>query len=334
MRRKFRALFLSSLLVSAGYNAHAAQVEFTNGDILSGQIISMRDARTLYFRSNSRGDMRIPWSQIGALYDDQRNLINIQTSRYSTDEIAYAEINGRSAQLSGLDIPRIEGSSVPEENQGFKWSGRFNFGGSIDKGNTEGKSAIFDADIKARDKNNRFNFGGELNWEEEDDIETENNQMIFGEYDRFLTDQWFVGSTLKFEKDKFENLDLRSRVGLLSGYQFYERDDLNFQIKGGAEYIHESYKDDSSESDIAATWALDYDQKFFDEAFQLFHKHDLAVPVDETDAYLFNSETGIRVPVGKHLTGTAQADFDWDNAPAKGVKEDDTSYSLKIGYEW
>jgi len=38
--------------------------------------------------------------------------------------------------------------------------------------------------------------------------------------------------------------------------------------------------------------------------------------------------------VGTFLTGTAQVDFDWDNAPAENVREQDVTYKLKLGYEW
>ena len=350
----FKYAGLTSIILLLGTlgapTAKAAQVVFHNGDRLSGTIISMRDARTMYFRSKITGDMRISWESISELYDDDLNMISIPDAppplvspltgiNDSNDNRAVQTWTQSGTTKTMQDVSNArstsgENTDLSGGEDDFKWSGRVNFGGQIDDGNTKNKAVTFDANIKARDNDNRFNFGGQANWEEEEGEETENDQMVFASYDRFLTDKYFIGGRLQFERDKFEDLDLRSRIRLHNGYQFFERDDLNLQIKAGGEYIHEKFSDDSTESDIAASWGLDYDQKFYENAFQIFHNHGLSVPVSDTDAFLFDSESGIRVPVGKHLTGTAQVDFDWDNAPAPGVREDDTSYSLKLGYEW
>ena len=345
-RYKMLVSSLLALSTSGISMAHADQVVFQNGDRLSGTIISMRDARTLYFRSNVAGDMRIGWGDVSELYDNNLNMIAIPdappplvsplTGINESDAVqTWTQSAAADVAPQAPSAQSISGETATlEDENAFEWSGRANLGGRLDDGNTRSKAVIFDADIEARDDNNRFNFGGQANWEEDDGEETANDQMAFASYDRFLTEKYFIGGKLQFERDKFEDLDLRSRVGLYNGYQFFERDDLNLQIKAGGEYIRDKFSDDSTENDIAASWGLQYDQKFFDEAFQLFHKHGLSVPVSATDAFLFDSESGVRVPVGKHLTGTAQVDFDWDNDPAPGVGEDDTSYSLKLGYEW
>lgn len=342
---KYKALVPCLFLLGAmGIStAKADQVVFNNGDRLSGTIISMRDARTLYFRSNIAGDMRIGWGDVSELYDDNLNMIAIPeappplVSPLTGINDSAVQTWTQTTEKGRPKTPAISGENSTEtleDDNAFKWSGRANLGGRLDDGNSRSKAVTFDADIKARDDDNRFNFGGKANWEEDEGEETDNNQMAFASYDRFLNEKYFIGGKLQFERDKFEDLDLRSRVGLYNGYQFYERDDLNLQIKAGSEYIHEKFNNGNTDSDIAASWGLDYDQKFYEGVFQLFHKHGLSVPVTTTDAFLFDSESGIRVPVGKHLTGTAQVDFDWDNDPAPGISEDDTSYSLKLGYEW
>ena len=70
-------LSLIPVLALLGTPAHADQVVFDNGDRLSGTIISMRDAKTLYFRSNIAGDMRIGWDKVVELYDADLNMISI-----------------------------------------------------------------------------------------------------------------------------------------------------------------------------------------------------------------------------------------------------------------
>ncbi len=99
-------------------------------------------------------------------------------------------------------------------------------------------------------------------------------------------------------------------------------------------YLHEKFEDGSSEDSIAAEWQLAYDQKFWRKQLSVFHDHDLLVPTDETDDFLFESETGVKVPLKVGIVAKAAVEFDWDNKPEPGVKEDDTTYSLQVGYEW
>lgn len=214
------------------------------------------------------------------------------------------------------------------------WSGRINAGGFVTDGNTQKKAIILDGQAKARGEKNRYTVGAELRYAEDEGVETEDQYMIFGEYDRFITNKWFTGGRASFESDDIANLDSRIKVGPYVGYQFYESDPLNLSSRLGLDYINEEFSNGDSEDNIAASWGVDYDQKFFGDAVQAFYKHDLSLPLDDTEAFLFDSEAGVRFPLAKVLTGTAQIDFDWDNAPAPGIQEQDTKYSLKVGYEF
>lgn len=214
------------------------------------------------------------------------------------------------------------------------WAGRINFGGFVTDGNTDKKAVILDGLARARGEKNRYTAGAELRYAEDEGIETENQYMIYGEYDRFVTDKWFTGARASFESDDIANLDSRIRVGPYVGYQFYETEPLNLSSRIGLDFIADEFSNGNKSEDIAATWGLDYDQRFFGDAVQAFYKHDFSVPLDDTAGFLFDSEAGVRFPLAKVLTGTAQIDFDWDNDPAPGILEDDTKYSLKLGYEF
>jgi len=220
------------------------------------------------------------------------------------------------------------------EIAGLDWSGRVNFGGFVTDGNTDKKAIVLDGQGKARGEKNRYTAGAEVRYAEDNGVETENEYMIFGEYDRFITDKWFTGGRMSFESDDIANLDSRFRVGPYVGYQFYESDPLNLSTRIGLDYIADEFSNGDSSEDIAATWGVKYDQRFFKDAVQAFYNHDLSTPVDDTSGFLFDSSAGIRFPIANVLTGTAQVDFDWDNDPADGIKEDDTKYSLKLGYEF
>lgn len=217
---------------------------------------------------------------------------------------------------------------------GQTWSGRINFGGFVTDGNSQKKAVTFDGFAKARDKKNRYKAGGEIRYAEDEGEETEDEYMAYIEYDRFISEKLFAGARASYKVDDIADLDSRIKIGPYIGYQFHESDPLNLSTRLGIDFIADEFENGDSEETAAASWGLDYDQKFFTDAIQVFYKHDLSVPFDDTEGFLYDGETGIRFPVAKILTGSAQIDFDWDNAPAPGVQEDDTTYSLKIGYEF
>lgn len=217
----------------------------------------------------------------------------------------------------------------------IKWSGEVNAGALLQTGNTQKNAIRLDAEVQARREKDRFIGRFEYDRAEDDGTLTEDETEIEGVYDYFFKPKWFYNADVKFTQDDISNIDLRTEAGFGIGYQQYESDTLNLKYIMGAEYIREDFANNGGvEEDIAATWQLDYDQKFYDEILTLFHNHDVEVPIGQTDAFTFESETGLKVPVAVNLDGTFKVEFDWDNDPALGVKEDDTKYTLSLGYSW
>lgn len=157
---KYKALVPCLFLLGAmGIStAKADQVVFNNGDRLSGTIISMRDARTLYFRSNIAGDMRIGWGDVSELYDDNLNMIAIPeappplVSPLTGINDSAVQTWTQTTEKGRPKTPAISGENSTEtleDDNAFKWSGRANLGGRLDDGNSRSKAVTFDADIKA-----------------------------------------------------------------------------------------------------------------------------------------------------------------------------------------
>ncbi len=229
-----------------------------------------------------------------------------------------------------------DNDATPEaqEQETLSWSGRINFGGNVTDGNTNSKAAVLDGLAKARDIKNRYTLGAELRYAEDEGDETENEYQIYAEYDRFINEKLFTGARVSYKADDIADLDRRIKVGPYAGYQFYEGEKLNLSTRLGLDYISDEYENGDSEDSAGVSWGVDYDQRIIDDTLQIFYKHDVSMPLDDTEGFLYDGETGVRFPIAKVLTGSAQIDFDWDNDPAPGVKENDTKYSVKIGYEF
>ena len=218
---------------------------------------------------------------------------------------------------------------------GAKWTGRVNVGASIQTGNTEQEAFNLDTTVKAKWEDiHRASIKAEYNRESEDDKTTEDNKEILLQYDYFFRPTIFTNTSLKLEQDDISDIDLRTTVGLGIGHQHFESDALNLQYILSATYLNEEFENGQSDNSFAAKWSLDYDQKIWDDVFQIFHEHELLVPTDETDSFIFDSKTGLRIPLKKGLVATGEVEFDHDHNPPLGVKKNDTTYSAKLGYEW
>lgn len=223
---------------------------------------------------------------------------------------------------------------------GAIWSGRANLGASLQTGNTEQDAINADASVKAKwpsvngDPKHRASVKAEINRETENDDTTEDNKSIQGNYDYFFNQKWFFNSSLGLEQDDIEQLDLRTTAGIGLGHQPFESDALNLQYVLGPSYLREEFENGTTDNSAAVRWALDYDQKIWDGVLQAYHDHEILVPGDDINAFLVDTRTGLRVPIKKGLVVSGEIQFDWDNDPVEGTQEEDTTYAVKVGYEW
>jgi putative salt-induced outer membrane protein YdiY len=296
--------------------AKAETITFTNGDRLSGNVVG-NTMSGIRFQTNFGQEVFIPYEQIADSAAPQPEQISAVVPAAPAPE----------------EVASIEPAAGPAT--GVDWSGSVNLGGNLQDGNTQRSAFVLDSEATARRKDDRFKASLDYNVSEEGGTNTEDEITLEGVYDYFFSPEWFANSNLKFQRDKISNIDLRSEFGLGIGHQVYETDPLNLQYILGLSYIREDFTTPTDrEENIALSWSYDYDQKFFDDNLTLFHNHGLDVPIDETDAWLFDSETGLKVPVAQKLDGTLQVDYDWDNAPAIGIEEDDITYKATLGYSW
>lgn len=373
MIKKYAAIALATALVCPSA-AIADTVTFKNQDRISGAIIDSQDPRGLQFRSSYGQTFYIPWDTIDNARDAQNNLVPLKRGGgdlfSQSGSIAqaprpseYSFASDPKPSINNFDAPAQIVSAAPaiipaaattlanavtdtkEEDQallfsaptflGALWHGRVDAGAGLQEGNSDTENFNLDGKIGAEWNDiHRATITAELNKETDNDIDTEDNKSIDGAYDYFFAEKWFANTTLGFEQDDVAELDLRTDAGIGLGYQPFKSDPLNLQMTLGPSYLGEEFSNGNKDEALAYRWGLDYDQKIAKELFQIFHNHNLLAPSDDTNAFILETETGIRMPIRGGIVGSLQLDFDRDNDPAPGIDKDDTQYSLKLGYEW
>lgn len=355
MTHKTRFLLASAIAIfvgAQGSNAMADALHFTNKDRISGQVIDMTDPFGIHFKTSYGQTLLVPWSDLSGVYDQNDAAIPSDMIGKSRKEIA-AMVGTSEAELakaplaqkieSVTSVAAIAKESIEDKPLlfsaptilGAKWKGRLNLGLGIQDGNSETEEYNVDVKTSANwDDIHRVTLKGEYHHEKENDTETENNRSLDAIYDYFFQPKWFLNNTVGLEQDDIAKLDLRADIGLGLGYQPYQSDALNLGVTLGPSYLYEEYETGDTDESTAGRWTLDYDQRVWDDMFQIFHAHEVFVPAKDAKSYVLETETGVRIPIRGGIVGTAQIDFDRDNNPDAGVKKDDTEYTLKLGYEW
>lgn len=319
-------------------NVNADEILFNNGDRITGQIITMEDGK-LIISTSYAGEISVTWAEVAGIKSEDaiRILLSDETDiKGITKEAEKGKLGLKTDNIDetlSFDLAEVKSINPPAEPV-VKLKGYLNIGLTSAKGNTDNESHHMDGEFVARTEKNRYTVGAEINRADDDGEQTANNSLGYLKYDHFLKDKFFLYSNAFFEKDKFKDLNLRTAIGLGSGYQVLEQALINLSVEGGLAYINEDLENDLDNDYQSARWALNFDKYFFDKVIQFFHFHEGFFGFEDEKDILIRSRTGIRVPVYKAFNATLQFNYDWDKMPSAGRKKADSMYIFTLGYQF
>jgi hypothetical protein len=108
-----------------------------------------------------------------------------------------------------VDVARVS-KLEPGRTTGDEWkfSGRAQIGASDIRGNTNERNLNWDAEGVARQGKNRYTLGGRGTYGSDSGEETDNNTIIYAQYDRFVSKKWY----------SYGNLNLQNTSSTTSGF--------------------------------------------------------------------------------------------------------------------
>lgn len=86
-------------------------------------------------------------------------------------------------------------------------------------------------------------------------LETESNWIAYMKYDHFVTRKWYAYTNADFQNDKFKDIQLRSTLGIGTGYQFIESEKTNLSLEGGLTYVQTDFIVAPDDDYPAGRWA-------------------------------------------------------------------------------
>jgi len=332
-------LIILVCLFSRSPAATADQLHLENGDVITGKMVRMENQK-LVFKTDYAGEISVDWKKIKKLIAEESIRVLLTDGAVLEGYTGAAGQTNMTLEADKIETPaRFNLADVkainPADTPVVKITVGANLGFDQERGNSDTDNTHLDGKLKARTEKNRFLFGGELNKEKESGDTSSDNWKAFGKYDYFLTEKWFLYSLALFENDEFTDLDLRSTLGIGTGYQFFESDRLNLYVSAGPGYVNENYNVADDKDFAVGQWVISYDQYFFGETFQLFHNQYGYFQVDDSGNWLVNTRQGIRVPIYKGFNATFQYDYEYDNQPSKDTDEKwDSKLMFLLGWEF
>lgn len=315
----------------------ADEIRLDNGDRITGTVERLEQGK-LVVTTAYAGEIEIAWEAVVGLTTEDAATVVLTDGTRLRGVVSTPEEGSLSVRSPDLDRPatlelaRIEAIDPPEAPP-VRLSGDVQLSLVSARGNTDRESLVLQGELQARTEVSRYTFGAQIDEAEEDGNETASRATAYLGYDLFLSEDWYLASNARFTEDDFQDLNLRSSVGLGIGHQFWERERSKLSLELGASYVNEDFLVAEDESYAAGRWALDVTLPLASGA-SFFHNHTGLLSLEDSDDLLIQSRTGLRFSLFRSFIATAQVNFDWDNSPSPGREKDDTTVLLTLGYEW
>ena len=330
----------AAAILLAGSPVAADELIMKDGSRLMGKVVKEDDG-VVDFETSYAGVIKVKWSEINEVIADESITILLKnketreaTNVKNTDAgIVLADDSGVTETLSPDEIDYVN----PEPwrvGKGMKWSGKINVDLDYERGNSDKDEYHGDWETTFRWRDDRLKFYGDYEREKSNDVLTDDNWRINGRYDHFVTEKFFYGANLGMEHDRPADLQRRTIVGPLIGYEFYESTAMNLDVAGGPMYVNEEFYVDDNRDYLALGWAVDFDRFLIPERMQFYHRHRGLLEPGDTDNLVWDAWTGFRFPIYAGIVATTEVLVEYDGGAPDGVDNTDTTYNLKLGYQW
>lgn len=339
MLRTGFATLCVSMLAFAAAATRADEVLFTNGDRLTGKVVSLKDGK-LVLDSKIAGKVDLKWEEIATFSTEEPITVQLDDQSVIVDKIVAAEPGtvktAGTSQITPQTITLAKAVKVNPEP--VRWHGTAVAGATFDRGNTWRNAAAASLDAVRRAEYDRITFGagyiGERSRDPDtgDESTTKSQEFIGLQYDLFFRPKWYMLATSRAEKDRVAGLDLRLTTGVGVGYQFVETDELKANIELGPTWVSEHYEDNQNDNDYIAArvaWNLDW---LLYSGLTFFHRGRALPSLEDRHDQFVATDTGLRYKLWGGFFGESKLHWEWDSTPAEDKKRQDLTVILGLGY--
>lgn len=313
----------------------------SNGDHLSGRIVR-KTGNSVVLETSYAGAIRIELKEILRLdFDDSRTLLisgneapNVVSLERVDDGVRVGSSDAAEPLIVAFEAVSTPAPGTTASSIETEFSGRVNVAVKEESGNSEETEVDVDYLMLLRRGNNRLRSDGIAEIDSTEGARTKQDWRFTIRLDHFLSQKTYVGFQNQLKQEKFADLNLRVSAGPLVGYQFYQSHELNLLGELLISFVNEDYREQSDQRFWGPGWNIDFDRFVFKERLQFYHTENAFISVKDTDKLLWHAYTGLRMPLLHGFVVSTEVEFDYDGQPAVEAESLDTTFRLKLGYQW
>ena len=334
-----RELCLAALVLACGAGpAHADQVELTNGDRLTGKLVSLVKG-TLTFKAELLGAVEIDAGRVRTLSTDEPIEVHLKNGAVLREPAAASDEIG-AFRLADADGPvAIDDTLAINPPPEKVWSGSALVGAEINRGNHYSQEVDSEMTLMRRAGKNRTRLRVEYDTDRAKDSDgnksTSDRQLISElQHDYFFREKSFVYGGIRAENNDPADLDLLLRSGTGIGYQWFDDDTTELSTEAGLAWVEKRFKDDTNDEAYlggALKWRL---RQQLTKRTSLFSNGEWTPSLKDRDNQIVETNNGIRSDLPGNFFIEAKIEWDWDSAPAEDAKRQDVEYTLSLGYKF
>ena len=331
-----------ALLVLAGPGIAAAdEVRVADGSVLKGEVVR-HTPDALRLKTTFAGTIEIDWSEVETVILDEPvtvlfqddSTLEVRTVALEDEQFVFQEHpNAQSVTVPKSRIEVIDPDAW-ELGQGHQFTGRVNLSWENESGNSEKTEFDLDFNMDYRWRDNHLLSYGELEYDTTRGFRSADNWTWFSNLDHTFEGKWYYAGAVMFKKDRFADLKLRTLAGPGLGYRFFQSKPLNLRTELGIYYLKDDFYDQADDKFWGPAWFIDYDQMIWKRRLQLYHRQMGFLAANDSDKYIWRAWTGLRLPLLAGFVGSVEYEIDYDSEPAVEAETTDTTFNLKLGYEW
>lgn len=334
------ALATSAMLTPA-IDTLADELLLKDGSRLIGTVTKQDGSSTLDFNTTYAGTIKVKWAEVEKITTDQALtllLANGETreviSAQNTPEGVATVASSGTAETFALDDVSYVNPEPWRLGEGWHWEGKVSTELNRERGNSEKDEYGADFSTTFRRVDDRINLSGDYDRETSNDVLTDDDWRFNSRYDHFVNKQFFYGLNVGLEHDRFADLKLRTLIGPVVGYEFFESKATNMGVTGGPMYVVEDFYDADNNEYTAFGWQFHYDLFLIPDKVQFYHRHNGLLSMEDTENFVWDAWTGLRFPIYAGIFAATELLIEYDGGAPEDVDNTDTTYNIKLGYEW
>lgn len=290
--------------------AAADEIRLSNGDRISGEIRA-RTADRLVVQTQYAGEISVRLTDVHS--------------------ILLLDARGDSHEIGAVELASLD-PAIYKAQREVTYGGRALVSAAYARGNSESDRLHLEGNFTARAKRYRYELSGRIERRSEPLAESNTAWLAAANYDRFLDARHFAYVRGSLEHDRAKDVDYRAAAGGGYGLQLLDTPAANLSVRAGLDYVAVERIFGARDEYPAFGWGVKAVLSPWGLRAQLFHEQEGFWNLDDSDAVIVRSKSGLRLPLVERLNATAQLNVDWERRPAPGRVSTDSTLLFGVDY--